>query len=155
MWSHQGNLDLKISFKTDINFDIRQILLVPPRTDFWISWVKTNRFVSLKFIWCVPGGEHKYLCVMQLGKLKQSFCLRLLLFGDGIRTLLAFLTFHLISFSDILSDQDYQTLSDKTIEAGTQSSFVWGEQKICFRLGIHQIKPFKNFWIILLECLLV
>ena len=47
---HHGNLDLKFSSKTDINFDIRKIMLVLTRIDFWICLVNANRFVALTFI---------------------------------------------------------------------------------------------------------
>lgn len=68
---------------------------------------------------------------MECGKQKPVIILRVLLFGDGIQTFSS-LSFHLISFSAILSDWDYQTVLDKTIGVGTKSAFVWGEQKDLF-----------------------
>lgn len=58
------------------------------------------------------------------------------LFGDGMHTLSTSPSLPLISFSAVLDDQDYQMPLGKTIEAGTQSAFVWGgggeEQKDLF-----------------------
>lgn len=67
-------------FKTDINFDVRQIPLARTVTDCGLSSVSTNRLVSVKFVCYFPGGKHKYLCVMPREKqntvlVPQSFAL--------------------------------------------------------------------------------
>ena len=40
MWSAQGRFGLQIQFQNLHNFDIRKILLVATRMDFWISFVQ-------------------------------------------------------------------------------------------------------------------
>lgn len=88
-----GNLDLKFNFKTDKNFDIRQITLALTVTDCGVSLVNTSWLVSPKFVSSQEGDTNTSVwCNVR----KQSWCLRALLFGDEIQTRL-----HLCHLSDL------------------------------------------------------
>lgn len=74
-------------FKTDINFDVRQIPLARTVTDCGLSSVSTNRLVSVKFVISQEGNTNTSVWCHVRNK-TQSWCLRVLLFGDEIQTLL-------------------------------------------------------------------